>query len=89
MRILLLVLMSGLVSGLADGLAEGFECEEPLHKHYCVMKGHVAKELPPHDPPLAVFMDLGVSVTAVLQFYSTLKCGLLSPLWSCVTKKVR
>jgi hypothetical protein len=38
------------------------ECEEPHHKHYCVLKGHIAKELPPHEPPLTVFMDLGVSV---------------------------
>ena len=38
------------------------ECEKPHHKHYCVLKGHIAKELPPHEPPLTVFMDLGVSV---------------------------
>ena len=38
------------------------ECEEPHHKHYCVLKGHIAKELPPEQPPLTIYLDLGVSV---------------------------
>jgi len=38
------------------------DCEEPHHKHYCVLKGHIAKELPPEEHPLIIYLDLGVSV---------------------------
>jgi hypothetical protein len=62
--ILLLVVLLLLVPGVVVSAdADGLECDEPRHKHYCVTKGHVAKELPPQEPPLVVSMDLGVSVS--------------------------
>ncbi len=61
----LLLLVPGVVIS-ADADADVLECDEPRHKHYCVTKGHMAKELPPQEPPLVVSMDLGVSVSFVL-----------------------
>ncbi len=63
------------------------DCEEPHHKHYCVLKGHIAKELPPEEHPLIIYLDLGVSVCYYLknvfiqfslrgQSYKTYKIGL-------------
>ena len=64
--VVLLFLVPGVVVGVDsdDNVGDGqLECEEPLHKHYCVTKGLIAKELPPQEPPLIVFLDLGVSVS--------------------------
>jgi len=61
-HVLGLVVVVLLLVHVVDAVDDELECEEPHHKHYCVLKGHIAKELPPHDPPLTIFMDLGVSV---------------------------
>ena len=63
--VVLLLLVPGVVVG---EVANDLECEEPLHRHYCVTKGLVAKDLPPHEPPLNVFLDIGVSVKIKLVF---------------------
>ena len=43
-------------------LITGLECEEPLNNHYCVIKGHNPREVPPGEPPLNIMMEIGVSV---------------------------
>ena len=63
--LVLLLLVPGGVVGIDSDIDSGdgqLECEEPLRKHYCVTKGLIAKDLPPQEPPLIVFLDLGVSV---------------------------
>ncbi len=42
--------------------ALGLECEEPLNRDYCVIKGQIAKELPPGQVPLEVNAYIGVLV---------------------------
>lgn len=44
------------------GQVLALECEEPLNKDYCVLKGHNAKELPEGQVPLEVNADIGVAV---------------------------
>jgi len=40
----------------------GLECEEPLKRDYCVVKGQNGKELPTSQVPLEVKVDIGVTV---------------------------
>ncbi len=67
LKMTILVAFLLLAAGVVVG---GLECDEPVHKHYCVLKGHVAKELPPGEPPLSIGFDMGVSVKIFFAFFT-------------------
>ena len=61
----------------APDAAVGLDCEEPLSPDVCILRGYSTKNLPPHETPFPVFMDIEVAVREL--FFS--KLGLSRPLF--------